>query len=366
MARKAVYAGSFDPPTIGHLWVIREGAALFDELIVAVGVNPDKKPVFTPEERQAMLTEAIVGLPNVTVVRMEGQYLVRFAKSLGAAFILRGMRKEADYQPERDLCHGNAGIEPDIRSVFLMTPPEYGVVASSFVRSLVGLDGWEDVIRRYLPPNVWRRVLDRYGSPLYDRWAEVWSKYVGTDHRPPYRDLLARYAEPHRAYHDFAHIRHCLELFNPAWEDFQKPYAAEIALWAHDAVYDPTRSDNEAQSAALLHKYGQGESVIDEYILETEHRGEPKSDDGALIRDIDLASLGADRETFDRNSSAIRREYAHVPDMQFRVGRAAILRNFLHRPRIYFTDRFADQFEATARANLARAISQLEGLDSLK
>lgn len=365
MARKAVYAGSFDPPTIGHLWVIREGAALFDELVVAVAVNPDKKPTFTTEDRCAMLSEAVAGLGNVRVVRLEGQYLVRFAKSLGAKVILRGMRKEGDYQPERDLCHLNANIEPDVRTVFLMTPPEFGVVASSFVRSLIGPTGWEEEIRRYLPPNVWPRVLDRYGSPLYDRWTDVWSRYIGTDPRPPYRELLARYAEPHRAYHGLAHIRHCLELFASVRDDFEKPYAAEIALWAHDAVYDPQRDDNEAASAALLRRFGPLYGIIEDYILETTHQGEPRSRDGALIRDIDLASLGADPETFDRNSKDIRQEYAFVPEMQYRVGRAAILRSFLRRPRIYFTDRFANLFEAQARTNLARAITLLESEERL-
>ena len=97
MKRKAVYAGSFDPPTNGHMYMIREGARLFDELVVAVGHNPDKKTTFSLEQRLRLLREVTSGLENVRIDEFESQYLVRYAARIGAGYMLRGLRNSDDF-----------------------------------------------------------------------------------------------------------------------------------------------------------------------------------------------------------------------------------------------------------------------------
>ena len=94
--RRAVYAGSFDPPTNGHLWMIAEAAQLFDELIVAIGVNPDKKASYQVEERQAMLQAIVAPFANVRVDSFTNQFLVNYAHSVNAEFIIRGIRTATD------------------------------------------------------------------------------------------------------------------------------------------------------------------------------------------------------------------------------------------------------------------------------
>ena len=101
--RVAIYAGSFDPPTNGHLWMIERGAELFDRLIVAIGTNPAKKGMFTVAERMEMLEKATVRLFNVRVSEFTNKYLIHYAKSLGARFILRGIRNATDQEFERML-----------------------------------------------------------------------------------------------------------------------------------------------------------------------------------------------------------------------------------------------------------------------
>ena len=165
--RKAVYAGSFDPVTNGHLYMIREGAALFDELVLAVGTNPEKRYTFVVEERLAMLQDVVKELgdesANVSVVEMPNVFLVDFAASLGAGYVLRGIRDERDYTYERTMRHVNADMRPEVTTVFLMPPRHLAEVSSSFVKGFVGLEGWEAVAEKYLPAPVRRRLSEKFG-----------------------------------------------------------------------------------------------------------------------------------------------------------------------------------------------------------
>jgi len=159
VSRKAVYAGSFDPPTNGHVYMIREGARLFDELVVAVGVNPGKHTTFDVDTRLALLREITAGLPNVVIDSFQHKYLVSYAADQGAQFILRGLRNAQDFEYERTMRMVNADMQPGISTVFLITPRALAETSSSFVKSLVGPDGWEDVVKTFVPEPVMRQLL---------------------------------------------------------------------------------------------------------------------------------------------------------------------------------------------------------------
>ena len=121
-----IYAGSFDPPTNGHVWMIEEGARLFQTLTVAIGTNPEKDTTFSTEERIHMLKSITAGISatNVSVEVFDNRYLVDYARSVGANYILRGIRSPADFEYERVMRHINADICPQITTVFLMPPRE--------------------------------------------------------------------------------------------------------------------------------------------------------------------------------------------------------------------------------------------------
>ena len=157
--RTCVYAGSFDPPTCGHMFMVEEGAALFDRLIVAVGVNPNKKCTFPLAERLAMLRECTAAFENVEVDSFEGQFLVHYAAAKGANHILRGVRSEEDYRFEHAMRNVNEDLEPGLTTVFLIPPREICEISSSFVKSLVGFEGWEEVVKPYVPEPVYKRLL---------------------------------------------------------------------------------------------------------------------------------------------------------------------------------------------------------------
>jgi pantetheine-phosphate adenylyltransferase len=157
--RLAVYAGSFDPLTNGHLWMIEEGVKLFDPLIVAVGINPDKRYTFSLDERLKMLRESLAGYRNLSITSFSNLYLIDYAQSIGATHILRGIRSASDYEYERTMRNINGDLDPEIASVFLMPPRNIAEISSSMVKGLVGPKGWQKVVRTYVPAPVYRRLL---------------------------------------------------------------------------------------------------------------------------------------------------------------------------------------------------------------
>jgi pantetheine-phosphate adenylyltransferase len=159
--RRAVYAGSFDPLTLGHLWMVEQGRRLFDELVLAIGINPDKQYLFTLEQRLGTLREVTRGFDNVRVASFENLFLVHYAKQVDAGFILRGIRNEVDYGYERGMRYVNAEFDESIQTVFLVPPRDLVEVSSSFVKGLVGPSGWQEVVRKYVPGPVYRAFLER-------------------------------------------------------------------------------------------------------------------------------------------------------------------------------------------------------------
>ena len=165
MKRIGIYAGSFDPPTKGHLWMIEQGAMLFDELVVVLGVNPDKKGFLTENQRVDALRGMLAGGPaNVRVEKMQGGFLVDFARRIGATHLLRGIRNATDFEYEKSMDRMNARMEPEIRTVYLMPSPELEAVSSSFVRGFVGVQGWQRWVESCVPANVFNIIASQYNE----------------------------------------------------------------------------------------------------------------------------------------------------------------------------------------------------------
>ncbi len=163
MIEKALYAGTFDPPTRGHLWMIREALNYTDELIVAVGDNSTKIPNFTVAERLKMLegllkNELKNNAKRVTVTAFAGQYLANFMQEIGAEVLFRGLRSGADFAAERTMQRMNQQIVPSTKTLYLIPPSEIAEISSSTVRSLIGYTGWEAVTAHYLPASVHAKI----------------------------------------------------------------------------------------------------------------------------------------------------------------------------------------------------------------
>ncbi|MES2982446.1 MAG: pantetheine-phosphate adenylyltransferase [Verrucomicrobiota bacterium] len=154
--RIAVYAGSFDPPTNGHLWMIQKGLEMFDRLIVAIGSNSAKSYSYTVEERLEMLRASVPNSDRLEIDHFDNRYLVDYAKKKNATYILRGIRSPNDYEYERVMRHINADMAPEITTAFLMPPRDVAELSSSMIKSLTGPDGWEETVKRYVPPEVFK------------------------------------------------------------------------------------------------------------------------------------------------------------------------------------------------------------------
>lgn len=192
-------------------------------------------------------------------------------------------------------------------------------------------------------------------SRRLERLRQRWRKLLPELDPEP---ILQAYAAPGRGYHNLQHLEEVLQWVDEVPLEQSEKDRLSIALFYHDAVYDGKRGDNEQASADWCRR-DLGERAEVELILDTRHAVEPASQLGRWLVDIDLSVLGAERARFDAYEKGVRQEYSWVPWFLFRRKRKQILIQFLERPRLYFTEFFRQRLEATARANLQRAVAAL-------
>jgi len=159
-SKVAVYPGSFDPVTYGHLDIIRRAAKQFDHLIVAVLNNTSKNPLFTVDERKALLSEVTGDLPNVSIDSFR-DLLVRFMRSRDAQVIVRGIRSVTDFEYEIQLASTNHQLDSEIETIFMMTNPKYSYLSSSIVKEIAQFHG---SVKDLVPPEIERALGGKYAS----------------------------------------------------------------------------------------------------------------------------------------------------------------------------------------------------------
>ena len=171
ISRIAVYAGSFDPLTLGHVDIVRRGARLFDQLIVGIGMNPEKRPLFSPEERLQMMAEVFGDLANVKALCFEG-LTVDFVCQVDARVMLRGVRTVSDMESEFTMALANHVLAPDIETVFLMAGEKFSHISSTLIKQIAqmsrrvrGHDQASDQLRPFIPEAVIGPLLAKF--PLH-------------------------------------------------------------------------------------------------------------------------------------------------------------------------------------------------------
>ena len=158
--RVAVYPGTFDPPTNGHLDVVQRAAKLFDRVVVGIGTNVSKRTLFSTEERIALMRGACTGTPNVEV-REFGGLTVDFARSADASFVIRGIRALSDFEFEFEMANMNHQLAPEIEMVYFMTSPEYLFISASRIKELVAFGASVDA---FVPANVAKALAAHRGK----------------------------------------------------------------------------------------------------------------------------------------------------------------------------------------------------------
>ena len=217
-------------------------------------------------------------------------------------------------------------------------------------------------------------VPDTYPSPLDDAaltatWGAAWTSVGRSPPAGLQAELMTAWSEPQRHYHDQRHLRECLALWARWQGHCERSGKVAIALWFHDAIYDPRDGCNELNSAAWVARSltcagADSDTAQRAYdlVMATQH-GAPAalgaSLDAQLLVDIDLSILGSAAERFERYDQDVRKEYAWVPGFRYQEARAQVLQGFLDRPHLYHSERAVALLEAQARINLAAALSRL-------
>jgi predicted metal-dependent HD superfamily phosphohydrolase len=238
-----------------------------------------------------------------------------------------------------------------------------------------------------MPPNAVTSaasVSDTYPIPLDEgalpaTWDAAWLSLGRTAPTGLLPELMAAWSEPHRHYHDQRHLGECMALWTRWRAHCNRAGEVAIALWFHDAIYDPRDAGNELNSAgwaarSLTHAGADSDTVqrVHDLVMAT-HRGAPAATvfeqdgshpeglnvDARLLVDIDLAILGSPAERFERYDQDVRKEYAWVQGFRYQEARAQVLRSLLDRPRLYQTEAAVALLERPARTNLAAALSRL-------
>jgi predicted metal-dependent HD superfamily phosphohydrolase len=198
-----------------------------------------------------------------------------------------------------------------------------------------------------------------------ERWDASWQ---GLAEAPAglYDELIAAHAEPHRHYHTAQHLEECFAHFDELGSLAAHPAEVALALWFHDAIYDPKRQDNEEKSAEWARRTmlaagaaPEAAARVHALVMATRHAAVPRVRDEAVLVDIDLSILGASPERFDEYERQVRAEYAWVPEFLFRRKRRKVLDEFLARASIFSTAPIRERLEARARANLGRSLERL-------
>ncbi|VVB78145.1 Uncharacterised protein [uncultured archaeon] len=201
---------------------------------------------------------------------------------------------------------------------------------------------------------------------MSQRFSDCWKNVGGSPLVNPWGFLFDFYNEKDRAYHNMDHILQGLKEIDLAKKFLEKPSELELAWYFHDAIYDPKRKDNEEKSAEFLRATLNSSSVsndrlktMKQLILDTKHLEVPKTYDGKFICDIDLSIFGKSEIIYNKYAENIRKEYLGVPLKDYKAHRAEVLKRFLERPAIYYTEFFSQRYGEVARKNLEREIESL-------
>ncbi len=161
IARLAVYAGSFDPITLGHADLVERASALFSDVVVAIGVHPTRSPLFSIDDRLALVQSVAKEYPNVTVASFDG-LLIEFCRKIGARVIVRGLRAATDFEYELQIAHANADLHPEVDTIFLPTRTKHGFLSASLVREIASHGG---DVSHYAPVPVCAALTKKFRAP---------------------------------------------------------------------------------------------------------------------------------------------------------------------------------------------------------
>lgn len=370
----AVYGGSFNPPTMGHYHMIEKAAKIFDCVYVVVAANPEKgKTVFTIDERIAMLKDmAHLIDPSDTkigvVVLPAHTYLADFAYQKDAGFLIRGIRDQLDFGYEQNIYRTNRRIQPKVETIYLMPDDAYSLVSSSWVRNLVGCNGWTKVIENAVTPFVLKELMRQHLKKQFLDLltTPIFSHIMRSDPEVLWMELEEAYGS--KDYHGYAHLVDMLEALDK-YVDKPDP-VMKYAIFYHD--FNPSE-ETSAEIAnvkiRMVSRSLDGEDLKDKItrlIRATKHHTcEYDKEDEDIIASLDLMVLSSDTTAYSNYVGDVFNEYCEVSGKSkeefaplWKKGRADFLKKMLARKVIYPWDKMKSRDEQ-ARNNMQLELSIL-------
>lgn len=366
----AVYGGAFDPITIGHLHIIEKASKMFDKVIVVIAENPNKKTMFSLGTRCDMLSDAIHNMPNVTGrILPSHQYLVNFAESIGANFLVRGIRDTIDFTYEQNLYRTNRKISSKVETVYLMPDDNFSLVSSSWVKGLLSINGWRDVVRPHVTPFVMNNLivgyLETFVRTVCKEISEMYNVSMYDDEIVEL--VMLNYGK--NAYHNYDHLLDGIEAMK---EYGTYDNTIGYAWIMHDIA--PTEEESIAIANSFLIV---PIPEVDMLIRATKHDTcEYDTSEEELIASIDLLILASSPKKYNEYIVKIFGEYFKKSKMRSRdkfkplwiKGRTEFLEKMLSRKRIYTylpfrketVDGGYDSLERDARQNMNNELKELK------
>ncbi len=365
---KAIFTGSFDPFTLGHLHIVKLALQKFDKIIINVGKNSHKEGLFTSDMRLKMVQETLktCNLEDKVVLMNYNGLTADLAMKEKVYTLIHGIRTGTDdIEKERNLAIANNYLGT-IRGINLTTEFIYvedaflRTVSSSAVKNLCLLQQFAAVMK-YVSPFVHQQLVQIYLEPIFK--AAAFEGYL-------YQKLVKQYKA--RAYHNLSHIAYMLNMLQiyldaGTYIDGIDIISFTQAIFLHGYIYNPLAKNNEEMSiqAAIDEDFVDDcDKKFQNLVLATKHVKPANCELEALIADLDLSILGTfDDEIWKQYNHAIRQEYSMVPLKDFVKGRIEVLEGFLNKERIFQTDFFYNMLEARARQNIGKEIEWLKGLN---
>ncbi len=369
---KIAFAGTFDPLTNGHLWVIEEGLKIANKVVVFVAQNINKKTMFSAEKRKEMIQKTLNEKKlqdKVDVVIVRNEYVAKRALEEGAEYLIRGIRSAGDFDYEQLIQKTNTDILKGAKTIFVMPPPSLDSVSSSFVKSFIGPVGWHWNIKNFLPYSVYEEWLNHYVLQFFETEVvkmstEMVQSQVQKDKVNEFRNLLlTQYQGAKRNYHNLEHIAHCIQEFLWARENHYSDDVnyrqLALAILAHDIIYKDDElikqkinlsgSDERKSAQVIEHFFGKDFYYACQIIEATQHTSNLSfelDETMKLMRSIDLAILGQEEHIYEQYIQDIRAEYMEYNEYDYRMGRKKVLEKFaqaqlFEHPAFYHYEQFA-------------------------
>jgi pantetheine-phosphate adenylyltransferase len=344
----AVYAGSFDPLTNGHVWVIEEAKKMFNKIIILVGNNPMKTYTFSTEERMKMIKTLY---PDITVDVLGNEYTQKYCERKGIGVQIRGIRNVRDLEFEQEILFVNREIAKHVQSVYLIPPSEVAGLSSSLVKSLIGNSQWQFVVGELVPENVFWELNKKYSLEYYMSPDISW---MGIE------DALM-YCRPGIFYHSLQHIYETIQAFKEVKDIFTQPESVHViaAICYHD-IKDTEKESAEYAFEKFKDKENYDAELIRDMILATEDHVVTGREIINTMIDCDLSIFGKDPVRFAEYERQVFAESCYLyrnfglpnfPEI-YRKERNRIVKSFIDREYIYTTEYFREKNEKQARENL--------------